>query len=64
MVKEIDYVKLYAEKLKRDKNLFAQQRMLINSQIIASRELFRNAFGKGEEFKKNARRFLKSTGRI
>ena len=53
-----DYIKLYAESLKKNPELFKQQKMLIDSQIKASRSLFKT-FGKEEEFKLNARRYLR-----
>ena len=56
-----DYIQLYAEALKKNSELFKQQKMLIDSQIKASRSLFKN-FGKEEEFKLNARRYLKGVG--
>ncbi|MBU1051121.1 MAG: hypothetical protein KJ718_01050 [Nanoarchaeota archaeon] len=63
-IKDMDYVKLFAEKLKKDNSLFKQQKMLIESQLQASRSLFRNMFGTGEEFKKNARIYLRKVGLI
>ncbi len=60
-MKEIDYVELYAEKLKNDNSLFKQQKMLIESQLKASSSLFRNMF-KGEDYKKKAREYLKGIG--
>ena len=53
-----DYIKLYAESLKKNPELFKQQKMLIDSQIKANRSLFKT-FGKEEEFKLNARRYLR-----
>ncbi|HLD84050.1 MAG TPA: hypothetical protein VI979_04320 [archaeon] len=60
----MDYVELYAKKLRNEPLLFEQQRMLIDSQIIASRELFRNMFGEGKDFEKKARSYLKARGII
>lgn len=60
----LDYVELYANKLKEDNSLFRQQKMLIESQMSASRSLFRSMFGAGKEFKINARKYLKSIGLI
>ena len=57
----MDYVELYAKKLRNEPLLFEQQRMLIDSQIIASRELSRNMFGDAD-FRKNARACLKKRG--
>ncbi|MBU1129605.1 MAG: hypothetical protein KJ949_03180 [Nanoarchaeota archaeon] len=54
----LNYVELYSKELKENPKLFSQQKMLINSQIKASNSLFKN-FGKGEEFKQNARESLK-----
>ena len=54
---DLDYVKLYAEKLKKDNRLFEQQRKLIESQLKASSSLFKNKFK--ENFKENARKYLK-----
>ena len=58
---DLDYVKLYAENLRENPKLFEQQKMLINSQIKANRSLFKN-FGKKNEFKLNARKYLKDLG--
>ena len=57
---DLDYVVLYAEQLKKNKDLFEQQRRLIEDQIRASSSLFRNYFGK--DFKKGARKYLKEVG--
>ena len=38
---DIDYVIYYARKLKEDNSYFKQQKMLIDSQIDSSRELFK-----------------------
>lgn len=54
---DLDYVVLYAEALKKNSSLFEQQKMLIESQMKGSRELFKNRFGKN--FKKEARKYLK-----
>ncbi len=61
---DMDYIELYANRLKEDNSLFKQQKMLIESQMHASASLFRNRFGKGKEFKANARKYLKSVGII
>lgn len=58
---DLDYVEIYAEKLKQDGSLFNQQKMLIESQIKASRSLFIKSFGK-KNFKENARKYLKRVG--
>ena len=57
---DLDYVELYAEKLKKDNRLFAQQKKLIESQLKGSSSLFKNAFGK--DFKEGARKYLRSVG--
>lgn len=64
MKKEIDYVTYYAERLREDNSIFKQQKMLIESQMKASQELFRKMFGTGEEFKRNARKYLRERGLI
>lgn len=63
-VTDLDYVDLYAERLKEDASLFKQQKMLIESQLQSSSATFRNMCGKGEEFKINARRYLRAVGII
>tara|TARA_Y100000310_G_C20534166_1_gene740002 strand:+ start:729 stop:929 length:201 start_codon:yes stop_codon:yes gene_type:complete len=60
----LDYIELYANRLKEDSSLFKQQKLLINSQLKGSASLFKNMFGTGEEFKTNARKYLKSIGLI
>ena len=62
-ITDLDYVELFANKMKEDNSLFKQQKALIESQFIASRSLFRNAFGQ-KEYKKNARKYLKQRGLI
>jgi len=61
-MKDIDYIKLYAEKLKEDNSLFEQQKKLIESQLNGSISLFKNMFK--EDFKTNARKYLKGIGLI
>lgn len=61
---KINFVKLFAQRLRENPSFFAQQKTLIDSQIQSSREIFRKRFGTGKKFKKNAREFLKNTGRI
>jgi len=58
---DIDYVELYAKKLKEDKTLFQQQKTLIESQLHSSRTTF-SKFGTGDEFKAKAREYLRGTG--
>lgn len=62
IVSELDYVILYAEKLKKNNKFFNQQKELIESQIEASSSLFKNAFG--QDFKANARKYLRGIGLI
>ncbi len=59
---DMDYVEFYAEQLTKDPKLFEQHRMLIESQMKSSEENFRNWFGTGEEFKLNARKYLRAIG--
>jgi hypothetical protein len=59
-MKEIDYISYYAKKMKEDNAYFKDQKMLIESQLKSSREIFKNKFGK--DFKKNARLYLKEVG--
>lgn len=56
---DLDYVELYAERLKKDNSLFKQQKKLIESQLKSSSSLFRNMFGK-INFKENARKYIRS----
>lgn len=55
---DMDYIILYANKLKIDNSLFSQQKMLIESQIHSSSELFKKRFGINKAFKRNARIYL------
>lgn len=55
---DLDYVEYYAEKLKQDNKFFVQHKLLIDSQILASRSIFRNKF-KGQDFKTEARKYLR-----
>ena len=50
---DLEYVEFYAEKMREDNKYFAQQKMLIDSQIKSSRTLFQNRFT--TDFKKEAR---------
>lgn len=61
---DLAYVELYAKALRKDNSLFKQQKMLIESQLQSSRDTFRNMFGTGEEFKRNARKYLRGIGLI
>ncbi|MBD3203256.1 hypothetical protein GF327_03110 [Candidatus Woesearchaeota archaeon] len=58
----MDYVKIYAEKIKNNNSNFKQYKELIDSQIQSSKEIFSKRFGKGKTFKKNARKYLKEIG--
>ncbi len=60
-MKEIDYVEWYALELKKNPELFKQQKMLVESQYKASRSLFRNMF-KGEDYNQKAREYLRGIG--
>jgi len=44
--------------------LFEQQKILIESQINSSRQIFKEMFGTGEEFKVNARKYLRGINLI
>lgn len=59
--KDLDYVELYAKKLKKDNRLFAQQKKLIESQMKSSSSLFANSF-LDKNFKTNAREYLTKRG--
>jgi len=59
---DLDYVKLYAEKLKKDNRLFVQQKKLIESQLKSSSDLAKKKFGKN--FKFNVRKYLRAIGLI
>ncbi|MBI2142356.1 hypothetical protein HYU15_02620 [Candidatus Woesearchaeota archaeon] len=56
----LDYVEFYAEKLKNDNRHFAQQKLLIDSQLKASSELFGKMFS--GNFKVKARSYLRNIG--
>ncbi len=61
---DLDYVELYADKLKNNNSLFKQQKILIEAQLHGSSDLFRKMFGAKNSFKINARKHLKSIGLI
>lgn len=61
-VEDSDYVELYANSLKENNEFFKQHKMLINSQILASRQIFKKKLGESEDFKKNARDYLRKLG--
>jgi len=63
-IKDLDYVELYAEKLRKNCSLFKQQKKLIESQLHSSSSLFGDMWGEGEIFKLNARAYLKKIGLI
>jgi hypothetical protein len=62
-IKDLDYVEIYAEKMRKDNSLFKQQKVLIESQMLSSISLFRNMFSEGD-FKVLAREYLKKVGLI
>lgn len=61
---DLDYIEFYANKLKKNKSLFKQQKMLIESQLHSSSVLFKKMFGAQKNFKNNAREYLKGIGLI
>lgn len=61
-MKELDYVELYAEKLREDSSLFEQQKKLIESQLQGSSSLFAGMFS--SDFKAQARKYLQKIGLI
>jgi len=61
---DLDYIELYANKLKNNNSFFKQQKILIESQLHGSSELFRKMFGTQNSFKTNARKHLKRIGLI
>lgn len=61
---DLDYIELYANKLKKDNSFFRQQKILIESQLHGSSDLFKKMFGTKNNFKINARKHLKSIGLI
>ena len=54
---EIDYVELYAKRLKEDNSLFRQQKILIEAQLHGSSSLFAKMFS--GNFKAKARKYLR-----
>ncbi len=56
-ITDLDYVKLFAEKLKNDNRLFVEQKKFIESQIKMSSSLFQKMFA--EDFKTNARKYFR-----
>lgn len=55
----LDYVKIYSSKLREDSKYFKQHKMLIDSQLKTSKLLFAKRFGTGNQFKTNAREYLR-----
>ncbi|MCX6750023.1 MAG: hypothetical protein NTZ83_01045 [Candidatus Pacearchaeota archaeon] len=55
---DLDYVILYAEKLKENPKFFVQQKELIDSQLTASSELTKKRFSK-TDFKNSVRKHLR-----
>ena len=55
---DLDYIEIYSEKLKNDNSLFDQHKRFIESQLMASSSLFKEAFSE-TEFKELARKYLK-----
>lgn len=60
----MDYVKIYGQKMRKDSSLFRQQKMLIESQLQSSSQIFRSMFGDGKDFEKKARVYLRKVGMI
>ncbi|MAG02171.1 hypothetical protein CMI42_02445 [Candidatus Pacearchaeota archaeon] len=60
-ITDLDYIKYYVERLKKDPEVFKQQKTLIESQLHSSKEIFKKKFG-NENFKKNAREYLRNIG--
>lgn len=58
---DLDYVELYAQRLREDGRVFEQQRRFIEAQLEASKSLFGRMFAQ-EEFKERAREFLAGRG--
>ena len=58
---DLDYVELYANKLKNDNSVFSQQKKLIESQMRSSSSLFSRMLS-GRDSRKAAREYLKGIG--
>lgn len=58
---DLDYVEIYAKKLKEHPEFFKQQKELIESQLSSSSALIKKRFSKGN-FKEQARIYLKEIG--
>ncbi|MBU2615815.1 MAG: hypothetical protein KKC19_01810 [Nanoarchaeota archaeon] len=63
-INDEDYVEIYSLALKENNKFFKQHKIIINSQIASSRQIFRNKFGNSKDFKKQAREYLKKIGVI
>jgi len=62
-ISDIDYVELYAEKMKHDKSIFKQQKELIEAQLNSSSDLSKKMFsGNFKLFKSKAREYLRAVG--
>lgn len=61
---DLDYIEIYANKLKKDNSLFKQQKKLIESQMHSSSAIFKKMFGTGKDFRINARKYLRKVGLI
>lgn len=61
---DLDYVELYANKLKKDNSIFKQQKGIIESQLQSSSAIFKKMFGSGKKFRSQARGYLKEAGLI
>lgn len=60
---DLDYIKFYAEELRKNPKFFIQQKQLIESQIQSNHQLSKKRFGI-KNFKENARKYLKKIGLI
>ena len=60
VLNDLDYIELYANKMKSDNSLFGQQKKFIESQLKSSSSLFKKMFK--ENFKIEAREYLRKRG--
>ena len=58
---DLDYVNYFAQRLRDNPSLFKDNKLLIDSQIKSSKEIFLKRFGK-KNFKENARKYLREIG--
>ena len=58
---DLDYIEIYAKKLRENPEFFKQQKELIESQLASSSDLTEKRFSK-ENFKTQARAHLKKIG--